>query len=157
VRLATLLAAAAPGAACPDDGIEVGGISGDSRNVRPGDLFVALRGGKADGHDFLDAAARAGASAALVDRDVPSPPLPLVRVAVTADALPPRAGAVHGDPSAKIRVTGVTGTNGKTTVTYLRGPPRGRAHPAVIERSTTARGSAPADGPTTPFPTSRRR
>ncbi|MBI5905849.1 MAG: UDP-N-acetylmuramoyl-L-alanyl-D-glutamate--2,6-diaminopimelate ligase, partial [Deltaproteobacteria bacterium] len=57
MRLSALLSAAAPGAACPSDDIEVGGIRVDSRSVRPGDLFVALRGGKSDGHDFLEAAA----------------------------------------------------------------------------------------------------
>ncbi len=100
-------------------GPRVGGIAVDSRKVRPGDLFVALRGEKADGHDYLAAAARAGAVAALVEQDVPAPPLPCVRVPSTAAALARTAANFHGDPSARLVVVGVTGTNGKTTTTYL--------------------------------------
>jgi len=100
-------------------GLPVGGIAVDSRKVRAGDLFVALRGEKADGHDYLAAAARAGAAAALVERDVPAPPLPCVRVPSTAAALARTAANFHGDPSARLTVVGVTGTNGKTTTTYL--------------------------------------
>ncbi|MGE5663336.1 MAG: UDP-N-acetylmuramoyl-L-alanyl-D-glutamate--2,6-diaminopimelate ligase [Deltaproteobacteria bacterium] len=99
--------------------LSVGGIAVDSRKVRAGDLFVALRGGKTDGHDHLASAARAGAVAALVERDVPSPPLPCVRVQSTAAALARTAASFHGDPSARLTVVGVTGTNGKTTTTYL--------------------------------------
>ncbi len=76
--------------------LAVGGIAVDSRKVRAGDLFVALRGEKADGHDFLAQAARAGAAAALVERAVPSPPLPCVRVQSTAEALARTAANFHG-------------------------------------------------------------
>lgn len=97
----------------------IGGISIDSRRTRAGDLFVALPGGRADGHSFLPAAAQAGAAAALVEREVASPPLPCVRVDSTTGALPLAAVRFYGDPSARLKVIGVTGTNGKTTVTYL--------------------------------------
>jgi UDP-N-acetylmuramoyl-L-alanyl-D-glutamate--2,6-diaminopimelate ligase len=103
----------------PHDAIDIGGISIDSRKVRNADLFVALRGGREDGHAFLSQAARGGAAAALVEREISSPPLPTVRVASTAAALPKVAANLHGDPSARLSVIGVTGTNGKTTVTYL--------------------------------------
>ena len=99
--------------------IDIGGIRVDSREVQPGDLFVALPGARVDGHDFLDAAAGAGAAAALVDRDIPSPALPVFRVPSTFDALCNAAVAFYGDPSARLRVAGITGTNGKTTTTYL--------------------------------------
>jgi UDP-N-acetylmuramoyl-L-alanyl-D-glutamate--2,6-diaminopimelate ligase len=99
--------------------LEIGGISIDSRKTRPGDLFVAIRGERADGHSFLDAAARAGAATALVERDISPPPLPLLRVASTSAVLPAVAVRFYGDPSASLAVIGVTGTNGKTTVTYL--------------------------------------
>jgi UDP-N-acetylmuramoyl-L-alanyl-D-glutamate--2,6-diaminopimelate ligase len=118
MRLAALLGNLAPVDAVSGT-LEIGGISVDSRGVRPGDLFVALRGTRADGHDFLAAAARAGAAAALVDRDVSPAPLPCIRVPSTGSALAAVAAALHGDPSAKLSVVGVTGTNGKTTVTYL--------------------------------------
>jgi len=99
--------------------LRIGGLSADSRTVRPGDLFVALRGDHADGHAFLSAAARSGAVAALVERDISPAPLPCVRVPSTFSALPAVATAFYGDPSAHLAVVGVTGTNGKTTVTYL--------------------------------------
>lgn len=97
----------------------IGGLSADSRAVRPGDLFVALRGDRADGHAFLMEAARSGAAAALVERDISPAPLPCVRVPSTTSALPAVAVAFYGDPSASLAAVGVTGTNGKTTVTYL--------------------------------------
>ena len=99
--------------------LEIGGISIDSRKTRPGDLFVAIRGERSDGHFFLAAAARAGAATAIVEREVLPPPLPCVRVASTSAILPAVAVRFFGDPSSALVVIGVTGTNGKTTVTYL--------------------------------------
>lgn len=118
MRLADVLRGVAevPGTA---GGIAISGIAADSRDVRPGDLFVALPGGRVDGHAFLPDAARSGAAAALVGRDLPDAPLPVVRVPDTVAALPRAASNFHGDPSAHLRVVGVTGTNGKTTVTWL--------------------------------------
>ncbi|MGB3399243.1 MAG: Mur ligase domain-containing protein, partial [Candidatus Deferrimicrobiaceae bacterium] len=75
MRLANVLAGITPVEAALGS-LEIGGISIDSRTVRPGDLFVAIRGERVDGHAFLDAAARAGAATALVEREVSSPPLP---------------------------------------------------------------------------------
>ncbi|OYV73105.1 MAG: hypothetical protein B7Z74_04475, partial [Deltaproteobacteria bacterium 21-66-5] len=114
MKLAELLAGIVPVPAGPPGDIGIGGISADSRSVRPGDLFVAVPGARADGHAYLADAASRGAAAALVEREPPSPPLPVVRVPSTAAALPGVAVAFHGDPSAKLRVTGVTGTKGKT-------------------------------------------
>ena len=155
MRLSGLLSAVSPGASGPLGGIEIGGIAVDSREVRPGDLFVALPGIRADGHAFLSAAAQAGAAAALVDREVPSPPLPVVRVPSTASALPKVAVAFYGDPSAKLRVTGVTGTNGKTTFTYLLEgilAAAGRTPAVVGTIEYRVAGKALRKGLTTPFP-----
>ncbi|MBP2688278.1 MAG: murE, partial [Deltaproteobacteria bacterium] len=155
MRLADLLAGTASVPAGPMGEIGIGGISVDSRSVRPGDLFVAVPGSRADGHAFLADAARGGAAAALVEHDIPSPPLPVVRVPSTAAALPRVAVAFHGDPSAKLRVTGVTGTNGKTTITYLiEGilACAGRV-PAVIGTiDYRVAGAVLRKGLTTPFP-----
>ncbi len=118
MRLSEILKGVPAGPVARGD-LPVGGIAVDSRKVKPGDLFVALRGEKADGHDYLAAAARAGASAALVERNEPAPPLPCVRVPSTTAALARTAANLHGDPSARLTVVGVTGTNGKTTTTYL--------------------------------------
>ncbi|MBM9508246.1 UDP-N-acetylmuramoyl-L-alanyl-D-glutamate--2,6-diaminopimelate ligase [Actinacidiphila acididurans] len=90
----------------------------DSRQVRPGWLFCALPGAHYDGHDFADAAVRAGARALLVQRfldlDVPQLRVPSVRW-----AMGPVAAAVHGRPAERLSLAGVTGTNGKTTTSYL--------------------------------------
>ena len=118
MRLANVLAGITP-VEGPLGSLEIGGISIDSRKTRPGDLFVAIRGERSDGHGFLAAAARAGAATALVEREVPPPPLPCVRVASTSAILPAVAVRFFGDPSSALAVIGVTGTNGKTTVTYL--------------------------------------
>jgi UDP-N-acetylmuramoyl-L-alanyl-D-glutamate--2,6-diaminopimelate ligase len=155
LRLADLLPTESAGAHGAPGGIEIGGIRVDSRTVRPGDLFVALPGSKADGHDYLEAAARAGAVAALVERDIPAPPLPVLRVPSTPDALWKVAVAFHGDPSARLRVTGITGTNGKTTVTYLlEGILRAAGRtPAVIGTiDYRVGGKIVRKGLTTPFP-----
>jgi UDP-N-acetylmuramoyl-L-alanyl-D-glutamate--2,6-diaminopimelate ligase len=103
----------------PHGETDIRGITIDSRKVRKADLFVAVRGERADGHSFLAQVARAGAAAALVEREISSPPLPTVLVASTAKALPVAAANFHGDPTARLAVVGITGTNGKTTVTYL--------------------------------------
>lgn len=151
VRLPVLLKGIAPG---PVPDVEVGGIAVDSRAVRPGDLFVAIRGEKSDGHDFLSRAAEAGAAAALVDREGDFP-LPSARVPSTAASLPAVAVAFHGDPSARLRVVGVTGTNGKTTVTWILESIFRAAGilPAVMGTiSYRVGGEVLSKGLTTPFP-----
>ncbi|GAB4227980.1 MAG: UDP-N-acetylmuramoyl-L-alanyl-D-glutamate--2,6-diaminopimelate ligase [Deltaproteobacteria bacterium] len=155
MRLARLLADTGVASPGPAGELEIGGIRVDSRSVRPGDLFVAVPGTRVDGHAFLAEAARAGASAALVEREIPSPPLPVVRVPSTAAALPKVAVSFHGDPSAKLRVAGITGTNGKTTTTYLLEGILAHAGrvPAVIGTiDYRVGGTFLRKGLTTPFP-----
>jgi len=102
-----------------DTGIEIRAIRFDSRSVQPGDCFVAVRGVAHDGHQFLDKAIENGA-AAIVAEDVPAGlPVPAVQVADSAEALGHLASAFYGQPSQKMRVVGITGTNGKTTTTTL--------------------------------------
>jgi UDP-N-acetylmuramoyl-tripeptide--D-alanyl-D-alanine ligase len=100
-----------------DEAIEIAGVSTDTRQLRPGQLFVALRGDRFDGHDHLAAAAQAGAALAIVDRDV-KPPLTAVRVPDTLDALGALA-ALHLERwrrrDARRRVIAITGSAGKTT------------------------------------------
>lgn len=97
-------------------------VSHDSRQVKAGDLFVAVRGLETDGHRYLDAALDAGAAAVAVEvvsdhlREAGHSQL---SVEDTRSALGALAAAVHGDPSQRMAVVGVTGTNGKTTVTHL--------------------------------------
>ena len=95
------------------------GVCQDSRVARPGDLFVAWKGVQTDAHEFVAAAAAAGAIAAVVEAAVSSAPIPqlVVRDGRLAGAL--AANAVLGDPSSDLFLVAVTGTNGKTTTALL--------------------------------------
>ncbi|HHT68006.1 MAG TPA: UDP-N-acetylmuramoyl-L-alanyl-D-glutamate--2,6-diaminopimelate ligase [Firmicutes bacterium] len=97
----------------------ISGISYDSRTVQPGDLFVAISGLKLDGHDFVYEAVKKGAVALLVERPFPDLDLPQVVVPDTRYALGFTSARFYDHPDRKLRVLGVTGTNGKTTTTYL--------------------------------------
>jgi UDP-N-acetylmuramoyl-tripeptide--D-alanyl-D-alanine ligase len=96
------------------EGLPLNGFSIDSRTVRPGDCYVALRGPRFDGHDFVAEASRKGAVAAVVERDGAVPPgFPRVCVTETVGALG-RLAAAHRN-RLRARVIAVTGSNGKTT------------------------------------------
>lgn len=102
--------------------VDVREVTDDSRQVRPGTVFVAVKGGRVDGHTFLDEVVDRGAAALVVQQDsvIGSPrPVPLVRVQDSRVALGLLAARCQGDPSRTLTMIGVTGTNGKTTVTHL--------------------------------------
>ena len=101
-----------------DPRTEIASVTHDSRAVQPGDLFCCVVGSTADGHDHAPAALAAGAGALLVERPL-GLGVPEVRVASVRAAMGPVAAAAWGRPSSKLAVLGVTGTNGKTTTTYL--------------------------------------
>jgi len=103
-------------------------VTSDSRAVAPGSLFVAVRGSRADGHDFAPAAARAGAVAVIAERPVACAPALLLIAASSRRALALAAGNFHGRPGDRLALCGVTGTKGKTTVTYLVEACAGAAH-----------------------------
>lgn len=113
------LAAVVSGRLHDGDGVEtrVDDVTHDSRQSRPGMLFVAIRGETADGHEFVDEAVQLGVSAVCVETLVPLD-VPQIVVGDTRFALGRLADAVHLHPSSAIDVVGVTGTNGKTTVTH---------------------------------------
>jgi UDP-N-acetylmuramoyl-L-alanyl-D-glutamate--2,6-diaminopimelate ligase len=99
----------------------ISGVTHDSRSVRPGDLYAALPGAHTHGARFADDAMAAGAVAVLTD-DAGSAiggPLPVVVVPDPRAILGGFASWIYGEPSTKLRVLGVTGTNGKTTTSYL--------------------------------------
>ena len=97
-----------------------GGITDDSRQVRAGTVFIAVRGTERDGHDFLEAARDAGASAAIVERGDRLPAgLPALVVRDGRRAAPLAAAAAYGWPARNLRLVGVTGTNGKTTTVNM--------------------------------------
>ncbi|MEZ4461153.1 MAG: UDP-N-acetylmuramoyl-L-alanyl-D-glutamate--2,6-diaminopimelate ligase [bacterium] len=96
---------------------EVSRVSFDSRDVGPGCLFVALVGANSDGHRFVDVARDNGATAVLVNAD--SGCTDGLTCRDTRAMLPKLSAVVYGEPSCHLRVVGVTGTNGKTTTSYL--------------------------------------
>jgi UDP-N-acetylmuramoyl-L-alanyl-D-glutamate--2,6-diaminopimelate ligase len=98
--------------------VEITGLAYDSRQARPGTLFFCVEGYLRDGHDYARAAVAAGASALVVER-VLELGVPEVLVDSSRAAMGPIAARFYGDPTAKLRVVGVTGTNGKTTTAYL--------------------------------------
>ena len=99
--------------------VAIQGVTHDSRAVRPGNLFVAIAGQHADGHDFGASATRRGAAAALVERPIPEVELPQLVVASTPAALAAAAAWWYGDPGDELGVIGITGTDGKTTTAFL--------------------------------------
>ncbi len=100
-------------------GIAVTGVAEDSRAVVPGTLFVAVPGFHVDGHDFVARAAAAGAAAAIVERPVAGAALPQLVVRAARPALARAAAWWSGDPSRDLGVVGITGTDGKTTTSFL--------------------------------------
>jgi UDP-N-acetylmuramyl-tripeptide synthetase len=103
---------------------DIADVRDDSRAVAAGDLFIAARGQTVDGHQFLDAAAQKGAAAAIVADDAAELarakfPGVRVRVASTAEALAIVAANRFGRPADALTLIGITGTNGKTTSTFL--------------------------------------
>lgn len=104
-----------------DVSVEISGITHDSRKVRSGWLFVALRGELSDGHDFIPSAIKAGATAIIAENAPGSEfeNIPWLVVPDTKMALGPAAAAINGSPTEKLVLVGITGTNGKTTLTFL--------------------------------------
>ena len=102
---------------------EVSALAYDHRTVGDGTVFFCVPGFTRDGHDFADEAARDGAAALVVDHvvalDPGSPPVPQVLVPDVRAAMAPAAAALHGDPTARLKMVGITGTNGKTTSAFL--------------------------------------
>jgi len=98
--------------------VEIEGITYDSRQVKPGDLFVCVPGFKVDGHDYVAQAREKGAVALIVERELELE-LPQVVVTNTRRAMSFLAANFYGQPQQNLEVIGVTGTNGKTTTTHL--------------------------------------
>lgn len=90
-----------------------------SQDVQPGGAFVARKGMSTDGHRFIDSAIAAGAAAIVGEADIPSLPIPYIRVRSAQQAVGKLAAAYHEFPSRKLVVIGVTGTDGKTTTCHL--------------------------------------
>jgi UDP-N-acetylmuramoyl-L-alanyl-D-glutamate--2,6-diaminopimelate ligase len=108
------------GAAGPlGDDPEITRVTGDSRAVVPGALFFALPGSRADGHAFAAEAARRGAAAVVAERPVECAPALLLLAPSSRRSMAIAASSFFGRPGEAMKLGGVTGTNGKTTVTWL--------------------------------------
>ena len=130
VRLSDLVVRLPGGGRLEGADASITDVTHDSRAVGPGTLFVAIPGEQHDGHDYVDRAIAAGAAAVIVEHDVECPSR--IVVPDSRAALPWVAAAVYGDPSLRLPVVGVTGTNGKTTVTHM------------LEQIVAAAGQTPA-------------
>ena len=97
---------------------EIGGVSYDSRKVKPGDAFVAISGFETDGYKYIPSAVEKGAAVVISDR-VPQVDIPYVLVRDCRKALALLSRNFFGDPAGEMQIIGITGTNGKTTTTYL--------------------------------------
>ena len=97
---------------------EIRSIHYRSQDVKPGGLFVAIAGHAADGHDYIDDAIARGAVAVVSQKEIKGT-APNIRVADTRQALADMAACFFGNPSERLKVIGITGTNGKTTTAYL--------------------------------------
>ena len=94
-------------------------VTDDSRAVAAGSLFVAVKGERVDGHRYVTEAIQAGAAAIVGQESVEQASVSFVKVADSRKALGLIGSRFYGDPSARLTMVGVTGTNGKTTTTYL--------------------------------------
>lgn len=98
---------------------EVKGLAYDSRKVEPGFIFFAIKGYKEDGNKYIDAAFKAGAKAVFTEQEPSARSENIYRTDEIRKKMALLSGAFYGNPSEKISLIGVTGTNGKTTVTHL--------------------------------------
>jgi UDP-N-acetylmuramoyl-L-alanyl-D-glutamate--2,6-diaminopimelate ligase len=99
--------------------LTITGITLDSREIKPGQLFVAIRGSSADGHKFIPEAIRKGAVAVVGGEEINNLSVPYIRIEDPRQALSWLAAAFYDWPGKKLTVIGVTGTDGKTTTTNL--------------------------------------
>ena len=104
-----------------NEGIEVTGVNIDSRKIKAGHAFVAIKGTQTDGHTYIGKAIELGATVIICENmpETLADGVTYVKVESTEDAVGKVATAFHGNPSAKLKLVGVTGTNGKTTIATL--------------------------------------
>jgi UDP-N-acetylmuramyl-tripeptide synthetase len=100
------------------DDLEIGSVHCNAQDVKPGGLFVAIPGFVSDGHDFIDTAIERGAMAVVTQKPIAKDSI-IIEVKNSRKALASLSSRFYGDPSEKLIVIGITGTNGKTTITFL--------------------------------------
>jgi UDP-N-acetylmuramoyl-L-alanyl-D-glutamate--2,6-diaminopimelate ligase len=119
VRLDELVAGLPGARVVGDAAVEVVDLQYDSRKAGPGSLFFCVRGERVDGHEFGARVVEEGAAALVVERELTDLAVPQLVVPDSRAAMAPLAARFWGDPTARLRVVGVTGTNGKTTTAFL--------------------------------------
>ena len=124
MKLSELLKLVKPIAIVGDAEVEITGVNIDSRKIENGHLFVAIKGTQTDGHRFIPKALELGAKAVLCEEmpdeeTIGNDGVTYVQVASTEEAVGPVATVFYGEPSQKLKLVGVTGTNGKTTIATL--------------------------------------
>ena len=119
MRLAELVAELSGARVVGAGSVEIGDLAYDSRKVEPGTLFFCVVGERADGHEFAPRAVEDGAAALVVERELTDLAVPQLVVPDSRAAMAPLAARFWDDPTAKLQMVGVTGTNGKTTTAFL--------------------------------------
>ncbi len=120
MKLADICAEVTPLAVDGPTDREITGIAYDSRRVMPGNVFVAVRGGRVDGHRFVEAAIERGAAAVVLEEESGyNPRATRIRVENTRRTLALASAAFYHHPAQQLKVVGVTGTNGKTTTSFM--------------------------------------
>ena len=124
MKLSELLKLVKPIAIVGNAEVEITGVNIDSRKIENGHLFVAIKGTQTDGHRFIPKALELGAKAVLCEEipdeeTIGNDGVTYVQVASTEEAVGPVATVFYGEPSQKLKLVGVTGTNGKTTIATL--------------------------------------
>ncbi len=120
MKISTLFQKLTPRAVVGPSNVEITALHYDSRQVVPGSAFFALRGAAVDGHRFIDAALQRGAQVIVYEEERPLPPqVTGILVDDARQALALASSCYYDDPTADMLVIGITGTNGKTTVSYL--------------------------------------
>ncbi|OCA88708.1 hypothetical protein A8F94_24055 [Bacillus sp. FJAT-27225] len=107
------------GLSCNDETIVVNGIESDSRKIKKGNLFVAIKGHDKDGHVYIDSAIENGAAAVIGEQELDSLPVPYYKVHNSRQIVSVLANTFYGHPQNKHIIVGITGTNGKTSTAYL--------------------------------------
>lgn len=99
--------------------IKINGISNDSRQAQPDNLFIAIKGYRNDGHSFIENAIKKGVKAVISEKAFPNSSVPVIRVKNSRYAQASLVAEFFHHPSSKLKVIGITGTNGKSTSTFM--------------------------------------